>query len=232
MGMLATDTADYPGAAVVLTESIRLSAGVAAVRQQAFSTTMLARVHLLTGRAGRAAVELDAALALVTGDHWTAFSPFVEALRSEAYLAQGEDRTAEDLADHATALAGSFGDRCYMDASAHAKAAVLLARGDIAGARTWIDRGVQPHPWYRWFRGWNLDLATTAALDDDPPRALRFAQELGERSSRYGHRELTVRSYSSRAVLGDDGAAATIGILAQGIENPVLTEHLARRHQL
>ncbi|WP_104168634.1 tetratricopeptide repeat protein [Arthrobacter sp. SX1312] len=232
MGMLATDTADYRGAVVVLTESVRLSVGLAAVRQEAFATTMLGRVHLLTGRARRAAVELDTALALVTRDHWTAFSPFVEALRSEAYLARGEDRAAEDLADHATALAGSFGDRCFMDAAAHAKASVLLARGDVAGASTWIDRGVQPHPWYRWFRGRNLDLATTAAMSDDPPRALRFAQELGERSSRYGHRELTVRSYSSRALLGDDGAAATIRVLAQGIDNPALTEHLVRRHQL
>ncbi len=231
-GMLATDTADYPAAVVALEESVRLSAGRGRTRQEAFSRAMLGRVHLLTGHRGRAAVELDTVMALVAGEHWTAFTPFVEALRSEVYLTSGDDSTAEDMADHAIALAASFGDRCYLDAAAHAKAQVLLARGDARGANTWIRRGVQPNPWYRWFRGRNLDLASTAALATDPHRALEFARELGERSSRYGHRELAVRAYSARAALGDEAVLPTMTLLAQGIENPLLARDLAARHHL
>jgi DNA-binding SARP family transcriptional activator len=231
-GMLATDTADYPGAVVALEESVRLSAGLGRTRQEAFSGAMLGRVHLLTGNRDRAAVELDTVLALVAGEHWTAFTPFVEALRSEVHLGIGDDSAAEDMADHAMALAASLGDRCFLDAAAHAKAQVLLARGDAGAASTWIRRGVQPNPWYRWFRGRNLDLASTAALATDPRQALEFARELGERSSRYGHRELAVRAYSARAALGDEAVLPTMALLARGIENPLLTQDLAARHHL
>ncbi|WP_104180903.1 BTAD domain-containing putative transcriptional regulator [Arthrobacter sp. B0490] len=231
-GMLATDTADYPGAVVALEESVRLSAGLGRPRQEAFSRAMLGRVHLLTGHRDRAAVELDTVMALVAGEHWTAFTPFVEALRSEVHLATGDDSVAEDMADHAMALAASFGDRCYLDAAAHAKAQVLLARGDTGAASTWIRRGVQPNPWYRWFRGRNLDLASTAALATDPQQALVFARELGERSSRYGHRELAVRAYSARAALGDEAVLPAMTLLARRIDNPLLTEDLAARHHL
>ncbi|MDQ0733750.1 AfsR/SARP family transcriptional regulator [Arthrobacter agilis] len=231
-GMLATDTADYPGAVVALEESVRLSAGLGRTRQEAFARAMLGRVHLLTGHRERAAVELDIVLALVAGEHWTAFTPFVEALRSEMQLATGDDTGAEDMADHAMALAASFGDRCYLDAAAHAKAEVLLARGDTGAASTWIRRGVQPNPWYRWFRGRNLDLASTAALTSHPHQALEFARELGERSSRYGHRELAVRAYSARAALGDEAVLPAMTLLASSIENPLLSQDLAARHHL
>ncbi|MHA7190491.1 BTAD domain-containing putative transcriptional regulator [Arthrobacter sp. MDT2-16] len=231
-GMLATDTADYPGAVVALEESVRLSAALGRTREEAFSRAMLGRVHLLTGDRERTAVELDTVLALVAAEHWTAFTPFVEALRSELHLATGDESGADEMADHATALASSFGDRCFLDAAAHAKAQVLLARGDTDGANTWIRRGVQPNPWYRWFRGRNLDLASTAALATDPSRAWDFARELGDRSSRYGHRELAVRAYSARAALGDDAVLPALTLLARSIENPLLNEDLAALHHL
>lgn len=148
------------------------------------------------------------------------------------HLGIGDDSAAEDMADHAMALAASLGDRCFLDAAAHAKAQVLLARGDTGAASTWIRRGVQPNPWYRWFRGRNLDLASTAALATDPHQALEFARELGERSSRYGHRELAVRALSARAALGDEAVLPAMTLLARGIENPLLTQDLAVRHHL
>ncbi len=231
-GMLATDTADYPAALEALNESVRLAAAMQGARQEAFARAMLGRVHLLTGDNPAAASELDRSLHLVGTEHWTAFRPFVESLRSEVHLAAGEPQEAEDLADHATALAESFGDRCYLDAAAHAKAQVLRTRGDDAGARTWIARGLRPDLWYRWFRGRNLDLACTLSLPAEPRRAARYAEELGELSSRYGHDELTVRAYSFRAVLGDAAAATAIPLLAGRISNPLLTEHLVRRRQL
>ncbi|OUM41285.1 BTAD domain-containing putative transcriptional regulator [Arthrobacter sedimenti] len=231
-GMLATDTADYPGARAALAESVRLSVELPRPRQEAFARAMLGRVHLLTGDGDRAAVELDSSLRIIAAEHWTAFRPFVESLRSEVYLAADDAQMAEEMADHATALAESVADRCFMDAAAHAKAQVLLARGENDAARVWITRGVQPDPWYRWFRGRNLDLACTAALTGDLYRARVLAAELGELSSRYGHDELTIRAYSARAVLGDEAVLSTIALLARRIDNPLLTEYLAARHQL
>ncbi|MBG6183078.1 DNA-binding SARP family transcriptional activator [Arthrobacter sp. CAN_A214] len=231
-GMLATDTADYPAALAALNESLRLASAVPGARQEAFARAMLGRVHLLTGDTPAAALELDRSLGIITAEHWTAFRPFVESLRSEVLLAAVHVQEAEDLADHATALAETSGDRCYLDAATHAKAEALRTKGDDVGARRWIARGLRPDPWYRWFRGRNLDLACTLFLSAEPYRATRFAEELGALSSRYGHDELTVRAYSTRAVLGDAAAATAIPLLADRIRNPLLTEHLARRNQL
>ena len=231
-GMLATDTADYPTARSALQESIRLSSPTGAVRQEAFARTMLGRVHLLTGQLQPAALELDAALTLADRDHWVAFLPLAEALRSEVHLLSGHDSIAEEMSEHATALAAAFGDRCFIDAAAHAKAKALLSAGHLDAAGSWILRGIGRNPWYRWFRGRNLELACAADLHGNPERALGYARELGELSSRYGHDELTVRAYSFLELLGDAAVGTAIPVLAGRINNPLLHAELALRNQL
>ncbi|MCC9204711.1 AfsR/SARP family transcriptional regulator [Arthrobacter sp. zg-Y769] len=224
-GMLATDTADYPAAAEALGRSAGLSIGN--LRQEAFARAMLGRLYLLTGQHRTAAEELDASLVLLASEHWAAFRPLVEALRSEAYLFSGASSEAAEMADHAVALAEAFGDRCYLDSAFQAKARVLLAAGNRAAAGEWIRRGLRPDPWYRWFRGRNLDLACTVSLHSNPPLALGYARELSELSSRYGHAELTVRAYSFRAALGDSAVETAIPLLAARIINPRLRADLA-----
>ncbi|MCQ2000753.1 SARP family transcriptional regulator [Arthrobacter zhaoxinii] len=224
-GMLATDTADYPAAADALGRSAGLSADN--LRQQAFARAMLGRLYLLTGQYRAAAEELDASLSLLASEHWTAFRPLVEALRSETYLLSGASSEAAEMADQAVALAEAFGDRCFLDSAFQAKARVLLAAGERAAAAEWIRRGLRPDPWYRWFRGRNLDLACTVALHADPPLALGYARELSELSSRYGHDELTVRAYSFRAALGDSAVETAIPLMAARITNPRLRADLA-----
>lgn len=231
-GMLATDTADYPTARSALQESVRLSSTAGNARQEAFARAMLGRVHLLTGQLTAAGSELDAALTLAGREHWVAFHPLVEAMRSEVYLLSGHVLEATEMAEHATALAEAFGDRCFMDAAVHAKAHVFLTGGDPMAAGAWIVRGLGGNPWYRWFRGRNLELACTAALLTDPQRALGYARELSEVSSRYGHNELTVRAYSFLAVLGDRAVSTAIPVFAGRISNPLLDADLARRSQL
>lgn len=230
-GMLATDTADYPSARQALSESASMSLECGVLRQEAFARAMLGRVHLLTGALIPAAGELDASLDIVDREHWAAFRPLVEALRSEVLLLSGFTVEAEDMANHAAALAEAFGDRCYMDAAVHAKTLILLAAGDLASAQSWISRGLRPDPWYRWFRSRNLDLACRTTLKLDPSLALAYARELSDLSSRYGHDELTVRAYSFRAVLGDAAATTAIPLLAARIQNPLLAVDLANSSQ-
>ncbi|MCC3291205.1 SARP family transcriptional regulator [Arthrobacter sp. zg-Y1110] len=226
-GMLATDTADYPAAAEALAGSAGLSTAGGNLRQEAFARAMLGRLYLLTGQHRTAAEQLDASLMLLASEHWAAFRPLVEALRSEAYLFSGDSLEAAEMADHAVALAEAFGDRCYLDSAFQAKARVLLAAGERAAAEEWIRRGLRPDPWYRWFRGRNLDFACTVSLHSDPPLALVYARELTELSSRYGHDELTVRAYSFRAALGDSAVETAIPLLAARITNPRLRADLA-----
>ena len=111
------------------------------LRQEALARAMLGRVHLLTGALIPAAAELDTSLNIVDREHWAAFRPLVEALRSEVSLLSGFTVEAEDMANHAATLAEAFGDRYYIAEGFHARFLILLAAGDLAAAQSWISSG-------------------------------------------------------------------------------------------
>lgn len=229
-GMLASDTAHYEDAVAALVESGRLAKAVRNRRQQAFSAALLGRVHLLRGDLEAAGECLDRALEWVATEHWTAFEPFVDGVRGETYLAAGQLDEAAALIDRSWVMADISGDHCFMALAAGAEARLFLARGDLAAAEHWINRGMEPKPWYLWYTARLLDAAAEVALATGSPRASEFVDKLAALASRSGMREFVVRAQSHRAVLGDESAAQAVPWLAKEIDNPALTAFLARRH--
>lgn len=230
-GMMATDIGQYETALAVLQRSDELAADLGMGRQQGFTAAMIGRAQLLLGDYSAAAASLDRSLATMAAEHWTAFVPFVESLRAETYLILGQQNEAERMVHHAAVLAESSGDRCYMDAAANAEARVHIAGGDVGAAAQWIARGLQPNPWYSWFRARVLDTACQLAIDTNSDDALGYAEDLTELASRCGLRELAVRGHSHRALLGDTPSAEAIPLLAREIQNPLLHSFLAARNQ-
>jgi tetratricopeptide (TPR) repeat protein len=230
-GMLASDTARYADAVTALTESGRLAKAVGNRRQQAFSEALLGRVCLLQGELEAAAACLDRALDWIAAEHWTAFEPFVDGVRGETYLAAGRLEEAAELIDRSWVMADLAGDHCYMALAAGAEARLFLAHGDLAAAEHWVNRGLEPKPWYLWYSARLLDTAAEVAIAARSPRASEFAGRLGELASRSGMREFVVRAQSHRAVLGDAAAAETVPWLAKEIDNPALTAFLAGRQR-
>jgi len=229
-GMLASDTARYGAAAAALTESGKLAEALGNRRQQAFSAALLGRVHLLRGELDLAGAVLDQALAWIAEEHWTAFEPFVTGVRGETYLAAGELEQAAAFIDRSWVMAELAGDHCYMALAAGAEARLFAKHGDLAAAEHWIDRGLEPKPWYLWYSARLLDTAAEVAIAIRSPRAAGFVDRLGELASRSGMREFVVRGQSHRAVLGDAAAAEAAPWLAREIDNPALAAFLAERH--
>ncbi|MDQ1057432.1 DNA-binding SARP family transcriptional activator/predicted negative regulator of RcsB-dependent stress response [Arthrobacter globiformis] len=228
-GMLASDTAHYEDAVVALTASGRLAKAAKNRRQQAFSRALLGRVQLLQGDAEAAATSLDRALEWVAAEHWTAFEPFVSGLRGETYLAAGRLEEAAELIDRSWVLADLAGDHCYMALAAGAEARLFLAHGDLAAAQHWVERGLEPKPWYLWYSARLLDVAVEVAIAAGSPRASEFVGKLDELASRSGMREFVVRARSHRALLGDEAAAQTVPWLANEIDSRALKAFLAER---
>ncbi|KSU75463.1 SARP family transcriptional regulator [Pseudarthrobacter enclensis] len=229
-GMLASDTARYGEAVAALTESGELAKELGNRRQQAFSASLLGRVHLLRGELGLAAIWLDRALAWIAEEHWTAFEPFTAGVRGETYLAAGQLEEAAAFIDRSWVMAELAGDHCYMALAAGAEARLFARHGDLAAAEHWIDRGLEPKPWYLWYSARLLDTAAEVTIATRSPRAAGFVERLSELASRSGMREFVVRGQSHRALLGDRSAAEAVPWLAKDIDNPALAAYLEQRH--
>jgi DNA-binding SARP family transcriptional activator len=229
-GMLASDTARYEAAVTALTESGTLARAAGNRRQQAFSEALLGRVRLLRGELDLAAASLDRALGWIAEEHWTAFEPFVAGVRGETYLAAGRLEEAAAFIDRSWVMAELAGDHCYMALAAGAEAKLFAEHGDLAAAENWIDRGLEPKPWYLWYSARLLDTAAEVAIATRSPRAGSFVERLAELASRSGMREFVVRGQSHRAILGDEAAAQAVPWLAKDIDNPALAAFLAGRH--
>ena len=188
-GMLASDTARYGDAVAALAESGRLAgrSGTAGSRRSARHCWAGCTCSAGTWSWRRAA--LDRALDGVAAEHWTAFEPFVAGVRGETYLAAGRLEEAAALIDRSWVMAELAGDHCYMALAAGAEARLFLAHGDLAAAEHWIDRGLEPKPWYLWYSARLLDAAAEVALAMGSPRAPGFVDRLAALASRSGMRE-------------------------------------------
>ncbi|WP_286132623.1 hypothetical protein [Arthrobacter sp. OY3WO11] len=102
-----------------------------------------------------------------------------------------------------------------MALAAGAEARLFMVHGDLAAAEHWIDRGLEPTPWYLWYSARLLDAAAEVSIAGRSPRAAAFVEQLVELASRSGMREFVVRGQSHRAVLGDDAAAQAVPWLAR-----------------
>ncbi len=195
-------------------------------RREAYALSMLGRLSLLCGDLGKAEERLRATLALCESDHWLSFRPWPQALLGQTLLAQGDVAAATDCLEQSWARACQIGDPCWEGISARGLALATEAAGDADGAiaalldaRTRSTRRSDP---YVWLDVHILDALCELGRRHQDPRTPAWVEEMHDRSSRTGMRELTVRAMLHGAALGDNGDAAMAAILAAEIDNPAL----------
>jgi DNA-binding SARP family transcriptional activator len=220
-GMSLTDAAAYPAALDTLAASIDHARRVGADRQEAWTHSMIGRIHVLRGEPALAATALDQALDTIRSQRWTAFLPWPEALRGEAALATGDLTTAADLLDHAWVLATETRDHCWIATAAHGLTRLAATR-DPERALQWCRAGLGPRPWYLWPRARLLDAGCDVAMRHAPDLARAWATELAATAARGAMREYTARAHLHRSRLGDARALDAARTVAGDIDNPSL----------
>jgi DNA-binding SARP family transcriptional activator len=227
LGSVASDRADYPLATRLLEEATQLSRDVSEPRREAYGLSMLGRVGLLRGDLDAAERWLRESLAVAEADHWASFRPWPQALLGHVGLSRGDVAGATTCLEQSYARACQLGDPCWEGIAARGLALVAEATGDVSGsvaglidARARSTRLADP---YVWLDVHILDALCGVGVRHGDPRAGSWVDDMHERSSRTGMRELTVRAMLHGAALGDRGDAEMAAILAVEIDNPVLT---------
>ena len=226
LGSVAGDRADYPCATRLLEDAVVLSRELGQPRREAYALSMLGKVSLLRGELDDAEGRLRDSLAVTEADHWLSFRPWPQALLGQTLLARGDLAAATDCLQQSWARACQIGDPCWEGISARGLALVAEASGDADGAiATLVDARARstrlPDP-YVWLDVHILDALCDVGRRHDDPRTRAWVEEMHDRASRTGMRELTVRAMLHGAALGDRGDEAMAAILAAEIDNPAL----------
>ncbi|MBW3619065.1 MAG: SARP family transcriptional regulator [Actinobacteria bacterium] len=226
LGSVESDRSDYPRALALLGEAVGLARQARDRRREAFASSMIGRVHLLRGELVDAGRWLDTATELATGDHWLAFLPWPQALRSEVHLRGGDLDEATAASRQAFARACQLGDPCWEGIAARGVALTAEARGDVdlafAGlldARERCNRLADP---YVWLDAYILDALCGLGARHGAAGTASWVELLQELTARRGMRELHVRALRHGAAVGDRAAGEAAALLAQGIDNPAL----------
>lgn len=231
LGSVASDRADYPRAAALLHDAIRLSHEIGDSRREAFALAMFGRVGLLQGNLDEAADRLGSAVALAESDHWLSFLPWPQAMLGQVLLSAGDVDAAAQCLEQSFARACQIGDPCWEGMSARGLALLAEARGHADEAITLLldarSRSTRlPDP-YVWLDVHILDALCELACRRRHLKAKEWVAEMSERASRSGMRELTVRAMLHAVSLGDEGSGAAAAILGADIENQLLEPLLA-----
>ena len=226
LGCVASDRADYPRAVSLLRDAIDLSRDVRDARREAYALSMLGRISLLRGELDDAADQLHAAVELSEHDHWLSFAPWPQALLGQVLLFQGDLPAASECLEQSFARACQIGDPCWEGISARGLAMVAEASGDadravtvLLDARARSTRLADP---YVWLHVHILDGLCELGRRHGHPQTEDWIEQMRDRASRTGMRELTVRAMVHGAAMGRPGDAAVATMLAADIDNPRL----------
>ncbi|MCU1392439.1 MAG: hypothetical protein JWM34_867 [Ilumatobacteraceae bacterium] len=230
-GMNASDMGDYPVATAALEESVRCARRCGDARQEAWSLSILARVHLLRGEHAQGAVLIERSLSIVQEQRWMAFLPWPQAIRAE--LEVGSGRLGDGVAqlDRAFALSCQLGDPCWEGMTARLLGLLCAQRGDLTAASTWLDEGRRrsgavTDP-YQWVRAYVLDAMVEVAIAaGDLARAGSLTEQLSVLAARCELREMVARALVHQWRLGDAKALDAARLLADRIDNPGLRRAL------
>jgi DNA-binding SARP family transcriptional activator len=231
LGSVESDRGNYARASELLAESTELSRAAGDPRIEAFGLSMRGRLSLLSNELNTATEYLDASIRLAETDHWLAFIPWPQALRGEVQLALGDKTGAAENLRQAFARACQLGDPCWEGIAARGLALVAEATGDtedafevLADARVRCNRLADP---YLWLDGYILEAQCDLGWRHEHPDTEAWIQLLRELSSRTGMRELTYRSLTHGAAMGNDADRAAL--FTAEIDNPSLHVPLATR---
>jgi DNA-binding SARP family transcriptional activator len=225
-GCLLADTGAHDAAAAAFRQSIRLSSTTGQPKQEAWSTAVLGRTHLLRGELEAAETALERGRELAAAERWTAFLAYPEALLAEVWVRRGELDRAADAFEHAFALGCQVDDACWEAYGVRGFGLLKAARGDLAGATESMDEAVnrcaRQRDTHRWLRAYVLDALCAVSVACGHPKAARWVTDLASLTGRSGMRELSVRAYLHRRDLGDASAVEAARAVSVGVENPHL----------
>ena len=227
-GARYADTGAHDLAVEALRRSIELAAETDQTKQEAWSTAMLGRTHLLRDELEPAEAALERAIALTAAERWTTFAAFPEALLAEVWVRGGDLGRATEAFEHAFALGCQVDDACWEAYGVRGLGLLEAASGDLAGAVKTIGdaltRCARQRDTHLWLRAYVMDALCAVAVTAEHPTAARWVTDLASISGRSGMRELSVRAYLYRRDLGDESATEAAWVLSVGVENPHLLE--------
>lgn len=232
-GMSLSDRAHYGPAARLLEASIACAERSGERRWAAWSLALLGRLRLLRGELEEAATALDRSLGLIHEGGWVALRPLPQSLRGEVTLLQGDPERALDELGRAFSLGCRLGDPCWEAFAARARGLALEAVGDADAAVTCLvdasERAIRVADPYAWIRAHCID-ALVGALLRRPQADLPIDASIDEMeaiAARGDMRELLVRAAVHRSRRGTPSALPSALLLAEAIDNPVLTREVA-----
>jgi DNA-binding SARP family transcriptional activator len=227
-GARFADAGAHDHAVEALQRSIELAAETDQTKQEAWSTAMLGRTHLLRDELELAEAALEHAIELTAAERWTTFAAFPEALRAEVWVRRGDLDRATEAFEHAFALGCQVDDACWEAYGVRGLGLLEAASGDLAGALETMGealaRCARQRDTHLWLRAYVMDALCAVAVTAEHPTAGRWVTDLASISGRSGMRESSVRAYLYRRDLGDDSAIEAARVLSAGVENPHLLE--------
>jgi DNA-binding SARP family transcriptional activator len=225
-GSRLADVGAHDQAVEVFRTSITLAESTHQPKQQAWSTAVLGRTHLLRNELELAEDALERASELTRSERWTAFLAYPEALLAEVWVRAGDLDRAGEAFEHAFALGCQVDDACWEAYGVRGLGLLRAARGDLAGAADTMNdaltRCARQRDTHLWLRAYVLDGLCAVAVAMRHPTAGRWVTDLASLAARSGMRELSVRAYLYRRDLGDASAVDAARVLSVGVENPHL----------
>lgn len=227
-GAAKTDVGAHDQACEDLHESIRLAAETRQPKQEAWSTAVLGRTHLLRDELDAAEQTLMRGRDLAKAERWTAFLAFPEALLAEVWIRRGDVDRATEAFEHAFALGCQVDDACWEAYGVRGFGLLKAWRGDLTGAVESMDdaftRCARQRDTHLWVRAYVLDAMCAVAVAARHPTASRWVTDLASLAGRSGMRELSVRAYLHRRDLGDASALDAARVLSVAVESPHLLD--------
>jgi DNA-binding SARP family transcriptional activator len=225
-GSCLSDTAHYTEGEQRLRRAVELTARVGDGRGEAFATTHLCRLQYLRGELDEAAETGQRAVELARSEGWTSFAPYPETWVALTELGQHRVTEADELFEHAWAIACQIGDVCWQTFA-------LRGLGLVSADRSRTDDAIEqlreapthcrrmPDA-YRWAEAYALEALVDVAIGAGDERATTWLHQLDDMVARHGFRELQVRAHLHHARLGDPDAWSLASMLAAEIDNPLL----------
>jgi DNA-binding SARP family transcriptional activator len=230
-GMNEADRGHHETAVRLLDRSAQAAASVGSRRQEAWSTGVMARSLLLSGKLGQARAAAERSMGICDQDRWNAFLPWPQALRSHCLAAAGQWDQARDDAEQAFALACQLGDPCWEGMAGRALALVALHAGDPARAGEWITdarrRCDRVPDRYVWVSGFVALGQLEIAARQQPDLVMPLSRRLYHDALRADLPEFTAWALIYQAEAGDLASVPLAQAVAGQVTNPALQARAA-----
>jgi tetratricopeptide (TPR) repeat protein len=237
LGMALTEVGRYGESMEHLRRAIDLADKIRDARKAGIARALLGKAHTMRRELDEARPYLEQSLASFRSSGWAWLLPWPEAYLGELELCAGNLNRAQDLLEHAFALAHEISDPCFLAKSEANLGLLEERRGStdsalerLESARMWLVNT----PDHTWTLGYALDAACLVGASHGLAEAAAWIDDLEMLGGRTGMREFVARAFVHRYNLaGNASNLEAAAALAAGVDNPylhelVLTPDLAR----